>query len=886
MEMNKILLIFVTILVFTEQIHPAEKEFSAIPTNSLDIIIDGILEEDIWDLAGLKKDLIQREPIENTAPTEQTEFSVCYDHNNLYVGIKAYCSDPGTIKGILTRRDEWSPSDWLYVYIDSYNDNRTAFQFGLNPAGVKRDIRWSDDERADQNWDAVWDGETAYFEGGWSAEFKIPFRELRFVKTKSQTWGFQIKREIANNNEEDYWTYWSKDEHGFVSHFGELNNLNNIPQQKQIQIIPYTTGQMNHSELYKTPPVHPDKYDLFNNTGVDMKVGVTNNLTMDITINPDFGQVEADPAELNLTAFETYFPEKRPFFVEGGNIFNYALGIGDGDQSRNSLFYTRRIGRSPHYSAYWDDEYGDGYITEPSSTRILGAAKLSGKTNSSWSIGILDAVTAEEKARIKYEDGSEHEQTIEPLTNYFVNRIQKDFREGRTTIGGIITATNRKIDDNHLDWLHSDAYSTGMDISHLFADNSYMILGGVAISNVIGSSEAIVNTQTGSNHYFQRPDAEHLDVDSSATHLSGFTENAAIFKVKGDWRWGIGQWFFSPGFEANDLGYHRDVDNQVQFIWLSRQQNDPGKYIRNYGTNLSIWHGTNFGYESHPIGGNLNIHMTFMNYWNFGTGVNMDGPGLNTTILWGGPAIRTDGTVNGWFNVGSDYNKDLSFNVNGYHGKAVVGTHWEGVNTNINWRPTMNISVGVSVSFNHQLDTWANWSDYGPSYDMQNETEEYLLTHFEQNTLSSTFRLDWTLTPNLSLQYYGSPFVTAGKYDRFIKVVDPKGDSYDDRFKHLYSAEKVYDDEDEMWYWEIDEDSDGTLNYEIPDWDFNYRQFNSNLVLRWEYRPGSTIYLVWSQGITDFINMGNFDFGNDIKDLFGLEPENIFLIKFNYLLNL
>ncbi len=576
MKINRRRLTYISILLFNVPNFAAEKEYSSIPLNGDHITIDGLLEETIWDLAGFRHDFIQREPIENTSPTEKTEFAVCYDQDNLYVGIKAYNTDPSTIKGILTRRDEWSPSDWLYVFIDSYNDNRTAFEFGLNPLGVKRDIRWSDDESADRNWDAVWEGKAAYFDGGWSAEFKIPFRELRFVETEYQTWGLQIQREIVDNNEEDYWTYWSKDDQGFVRHFGELNNLKNIPQQKQIQIIPYTTGQMEQSDLYINP-VHPENYDLLNTIGLDVKYGVTNNLTLDITINPDFGQVEADPAELNLSAFETYFEEKRPFFVEGGNIFNYVLGIGDGDQSRNSLFYTRRIGRSPHYSANWG-EYGDGYVTEPSSTRILGAAKLSGKTSKGWSIGILNAVTVEEKALIEYEDGSEFNQTIEPLTNYFVNRVQKDFREGKTTIGGIVTATNRKIDDAYLDWLHSDAYSAGIDFSHLFAENKYMLLGGGAFTNVIGSPNAIINTQTGSNHYFQRSDADHLKVDSTATHLSGFTENAAIFKVSGDWRWGFGQWVFSPGFEANDLGYHRDVDNQVQFVWFSRQENEPGKY--------------------------------------------------------------------------------------------------------------------------------------------------------------------------------------------------------------------------------------------------------------------------------------------------------------------
>ncbi len=881
---GKIKIVFMSILfiLIGEKIHATEKVIVAVPVENEIIAVDGRLDESVWSVIPPINDFIQREPIENISPTEKTEAYICYDEKYLYVGIKAYCKDPSTIKSILTRRDEWSPSDWIYVYIDSYNDNRTAFQFGLNPLGVQRDTRWSDDEQFDQNWNAVWDGKASYFSGGWSVEFKIPFRELRFENATSQAWGFQVQRKIAYNNEDDYWTYWSKDEHGFVSHFGELKNLNNLQQQKQIQIIPYTTGQMNYSELYKNV-VHPESYDVLNTVGLDLKYGITNNLTLDVSINPDFGQVEADPAELNLSAFESYFGEKRPFFIEGANIFNYALGIGDGDQSQNSLFYTRRIGRSPHYSAYWGD-YGDGYISEPSSTRILGAAKLSGKTSNGLSVGILDAVTAEETAIILYENGPEYEQVIEPLTNYFVNRVQKDYRDGRTTIGGIITAVNRKIEDGHLDWLHTDAYSGGVDFSHLFWDNSYMLLGGLSLSHIMGSSDAILNTQTSPNHYFQRVDAEHLGVDSTATHLTGFSQNAAIFKVSGDWRWGFGQWIFSPEFEANDLGYHRDVDKQAQFIWFSRQENDPGEYIRNDQTNLSVWHGTNFGYEAHPMGGNLNLNLTFNNYWSFGTGINIHGPGIHTTALRGGPAIKTDGKYSLWFNIGSDFRKDVSFNLNGHGGQNKMGTHWEGISTHLNWRPAMNFSVGFSVNFNHQLDTWANWSGYTPTYDEQNEKNEYILSHFEQKTLSTTFRLDWTIKPNMSLQYYGSPFVTAGTYNRFIKVVNPKGDSYDNRF-YSFSDDEMFFNEDEG-IWEIDEGSDGNLNYIIPNLDFNYRQFNSNLVLRWEYKSGSTLYLVWSQGVTDFIEMGDFDFKDDIKDLFKAEPENIFLIKFNYLFNL
>jgi len=485
--------------------------------NGEKIYLDGKIDEVAWVFTDNSSNFIQRDPIEGEPTTESTSFSILYDDEYLYVAIKALTTDNSKIKGILSRRDEESPSDWLFVSIDSYNDNRTAFEFGLNPVGVKRDLRRFDDTNKDVNWDANWEGKSSIDEEGWYAEFKIPFRELRFDNSDSKVWGVQINRYIAENNEESYWAFWPKDESGHVQHYGDLTGLSDIPKQRRIYLMPYVTSSYNKADFLKTP-VHTNSFDYNNNVGLDAKIGITNNLTFDLTINPDFGQVEADPAELNLSAFESYFREKRPFFVEGGNIFNFNLGLGDGDQSSNSLFYTRRIGRAPHYYASDDD----GYETNPSATRILSAGKISGKTSSGWSIGILDAVTAEESGLIQFEDGTpDITETVEPLTNYFVSRLQKDLNEGSTTIGGIFTATNRQIDDEHLDYLHTKAYTGGIDFDHYMFDNKYEIEGAFSFSNVYGSEEAILETQTSSRHYFQRP-AKHLSIDSTATNLAGF----------------------------------------------------------------------------------------------------------------------------------------------------------------------------------------------------------------------------------------------------------------------------------------------------------------------------------------------------------------------------
>ncbi|UCD38221.1 MAG: carbohydrate binding family 9 domain-containing protein, partial [Fidelibacterota bacterium] len=467
------------------------RSISALKVATGAVRIDGVLDDETWAEAYFASNFIQRDPLQGEAPTEKTEFAVLYDNEHVYVAINAYDSDPGSIRSILSRRDEDTPSDWVHVSFDSYGDNRTAFEFWLNPQGVKRDLRRYDDESEDTNWDAIWEGETAIHNKGWSAEFRIPLRELRFSDQDNQAWGLQVYRHISRKNEDDYWTYWSKEEDGHVRHYGQLLNLVNIPKQRRVYVSPYLTGQYATSRDYVSE-VHPENYNLLPNAGADIKVGLANNLTLDMTFNPDFGQVEADPAVLNLTDFEVFFEEKRPFFIEGSNIFTFPIDFGQ----RNSLFYTRRIGREPQH-----DPDTDGYVDIPSSSTILAATKLSGKTASGTSIGIMNSVTAEELATIRFTDLPTEKETVEPLTNYFVSRVQQDYREGRTTIGGIMTAVNRQLDEDHLSFLRRDAYSGGIDFSHLFKNDTYRLQGTLAVTDVRGLTDGMIRTQRSSVHY-------------------------------------------------------------------------------------------------------------------------------------------------------------------------------------------------------------------------------------------------------------------------------------------------------------------------------------------------------------------------------------------------
>lgn len=878
-NLNSLYFIF-SIIIAMNTVGFAENKI--VHTNKIDkhnISIDGIIDEKIWSDQIFQGEFIQHEPVEGAKPSENTEFAILYDNFNIYVAIKAYASQPERIKAILSRRDIETPSDWVSISFDSYNDNRTAFEFWLNPISVHGDLRWFDDETPDLTWDAIWEGKATKTEEGWTAEFKIPFRELRFSSDDIQNWGIQIHRRIAETNEELYWTDWSRNESGYVRHFADLKGIKNIPKQTRLSLTPYLISKYTH-DVNLINPVHTDNFDLAHNIGLDVKYGVSNNLTLDLTLNPDFGQIEADPAELNLSGFESYFSERRPFFIEGGNIYNFSLGVGD--DNINTLFYTRRIGRRPHDAVYPDS----GYATNPSSTSILGAGKLSGKTNNGWSIGILNALTDQETSVIDYENDESEIIVVEPMTNYFVSRLQKDFNQGKSTMGGIFTSTNRRLKNTGMDWLLHDAYSAGLDFSHLFLDDSWIAQGTVSASNNLGSKDALMNLQTQYTHGFQRVGADHLSVDSTATHLIGFAGSFGLFKVKSDnnWRSGLGGWTSTPSFDPNEIGYHGRVDNKVVFLWSGFNENTPGKWYQSYNFNQSVFVSNTYGGEISGLGGDFNFNVTTKKYWSLGAGISGNGSAQHLTALRGGPSVLDNPKLNGWIWIGSDYRKSLNFGLNVWAGGKTDGVYWSGESFSVSYRPNDYFSLTSSTNYNQNHDTWNSWPDYEPYSHPDSGEDVYLMATMDQYTLSSTIRLDLTLTSDLSIQYYGAPFITTGKYYGFMKLIDTQAKVFDDRFYWYSDEESAYNAENEEW--EIDDNNDGITDYYVPHFDFNYKVFNSNFVVRYEFKPGSSIYLVWSRGQEDFVNDGTFKPLSNLNNLLDVDPQDVFLIKVSTLLNL
>ncbi len=831
--------------------------------------IDGVLDDGAWQDAPVHSDFMQRDPDEGLPATERTEFRVVYTDATLYIAVRAFDRQPGEIAAHLTRRDEFSPSDWISVQIDSYRDRRTAFEFAVNPAGVKLDRYMYDDNNSDRSWNAIWDVATTIDAQGWTAEFAIPLSQLRFTKADETTFGFNIVRDINRRNESQYWKLRPKDARGVVSLFGDLVGLSNIVPPRRVEVLPYTVLSNTASPSEANNPFQTGN-DRSATMGADFNIGVTPALTLSATIRPDFGQVEADPAVVNLSAFETFFPEQRPFFNEGLDIFQFGIA-GNG---REQLFYTRRVGRSPQGSP---DSRG-GFAERVNHTDIHSAAKLSGKTQSGWTIGLLGARTAAERADVLGGDGNPYSDLVEPGTTYLVGRLAKDLREGQTVLGTFGTLMDRG-DLENLSFLRTSAFTGGADLTHRFKNDTWSLDGRIMGSRINGSSESIRLAQLSSARYFQRPDNDHTVFDSTRTSLSGFAGAMNFGKNAGNVRFTIGVDTRSPGFEVNDLGFQNQTDNTGGFVWVQRRWLTPGKVFRRASVNFNAWTNYTHGWERKNSGGNINANATFLNYWNANVGMNINVGGLGVTDLRGGPGFQRPNNLNGWFFVGSDFRKPLRANLNGFFwNQAASGSHGYGITPSVSWRAATNMDFSFGPNFNGQRDTW----QFLRQEDVGSE-REFIFGELEQTTVSMQFRGNMTFSPDLSLQIYAEPFVSSGDYVDYRRVADPRGETFDDRIQS-FADDRVFIDNGDV---SLDVTGDGTADIDLGNPDFTFLSFRSNVVLRWEYNLGSTLFLVWQHGRSGFNQTGQFDFRSSVSDIFDdTEATNTFLVKFNYWLSL
>ena len=812
------------------------------------IRVDGVLDEPDWTAAAPVEGFVQHEPYDGLPATERTAVRAVYDDRCIYIGVKAYDSEPGKIVGHLTRRDRDSPSDWIYVGFDSYNDKRSAFIFAVNPAGTKQDIFFFNDTESDGNWDAVWDAGTRIEADGWTAEFAIPWSQLRFANNcETHSWGFQAARQICRRSELSFLYYVPKSANQLVSLFGRIEGIERIPPPSRLEILPYAVGSI---DAYGDAADDPFRADprWAGRFGTDLKYRLTTDVTLDMTINPDFGQVEQDPSEFNLTAYESYFEEKRPFFMEGANIFQYRLMFGDNDAER--LFYSRRIGRAPQFSALDSKRFIDTdglHEDSPRFTTILGAAKITGKTSNGVSIGVLEAVTDMEEAAVELPSGERIGVAVEPMTNYLLARAQKDLNGGRSTVGGIITSVVRDLSSPDLRTLNRAAYTGGVDFSHRWRNEEYAVNGRILGSRIEGSPEAIAEAQTSSARYFQRPDADHVDYDPTRTSLGGYAAVVDGGRYGGKrWNFLLGLMSRSPGFEVNDLGYMQDADEVLGVAWTGYRLPQPWKALRSLGVNWNLWRAYSYGGEMMGFGGNMNGSFSLTNNWGGYAGIERNGERLGTSVTRGGPLVLVPGGWNSWFGAYTDDRKafrigcagGLSGNDEGFGG----------------WYAEPYATIRPSGRFEMRIGASYSTREYDTQY-LDEIGGSYVVGHLDMEVMSVTTRLNYTLTPEMSLQFYGMPFVAAGRYGDFREVVSPRAGSYRDRFApydYLAAADSP---------------------------DFNFKEMRSNLVYRWEWSPGSALYLVWSRGATDFEERGEFAAGRDFDRLLSAAGDNTFMVK-------
>lgn len=841
------------------------------------IELDGKLDESIWHNGSRFENFIQRDPNEGAPASERTIIKLAYDEKYLYLGAIMYDSAPDSIMARLTRRDEEVDADNIVLCLDPYNDKRSGYYFGLNAAGTQLDGVLYNDSWDDDSWDGVWEGKVYRNGEGWTAEMKIPFSQMRFNQSDSMVWGINFRRVVARKNEEAFLVFVPKNESGFVSHFANLKGFENISGGGQLEILPYITGKAEYLQFEEGDPFHDGK-DYVPGVGADLKMGVGSNLNLNATINPDFGQVEIDPAVINLSDVETFYQEKRPFFIEGSTIFDFGMGGARNYWGFNwggtDFFYSRRIGRQPQGSIPDDVEYSD----YPGGTHILGAAKLTGKLGNSWNVGTIQNITKREYARIST-NGVQSETEVEPLAYYGIFRAQNEFDEGQQGLGFISTLAFRDFKDERLrDEINKNAVTFGLD-GWTFLDESktWVVAGWAGASHVAGNEQRMINLQQSSRHYFQRPDADHVNVDSTATSLTGYAGRIYLNKQKGNFFVNTAFGFITPTFDVNDLGflYRADVLNWHAgggYYW-----SDPTDYYRYLELGGAVFQSYDFGGNTTSEGFYHFASLQFLNYYSANWNLGLYAETFNNNRTRGGPVTLNPAGYEVTLSISSDSRKDWV---------AGVGLGTYRFNPSYDWFAEASLEIrllpNISFIINPIFQRTFEFAQYVDTYNdvtaAKTYGSRYVFAELDQKTFSSSIRLNWTFTPKLSLQLYVQPLISAGDYTNFKELSAPS--SYD--FIVYGENGSTFDPETNT----ADPDGEGPAQpLEIDNPDFNVKSLRGNAVLRWEYLPGSVIYFVWTQTRSEAEEIGDFKFEESMTRMVAAEPDNIFMIKVTYWLN-
>jgi hypothetical protein len=809
--------------------------------------IDGDLSDAAWQDAPEFTDFTQHDPVDGAPPTMRTSIRIVYDDDAIYFGTKV--EDPQHPTMLLVRRDTFVPSDFLSFNIDPTHDRLSGAAFTVTPANVQIDSILYNDIGEDGSWDGVWESATKIVPDGWIAEMRIPFSQLRFPDKPSHVWGLNVTRRTVRNNEWVRIVNTKKGETGFVSHFADIVGLEGIHRGRPLELVPYAVARSDIRTRADRADPFLETLDHRADGGLDLKYALTSSLTLTGTVNPDFGQVEVDPAVVNLSEFETFYPEKRPFFTEGTNIFRFADTPAPSHFNfffAPSLFYTRRIGRAPQGSP--DAEF----VASPAETTILGAAKITGKLPGGWSIGVLDALTDAERARFAGGAGPRDtgRQQVEPMTNYFVARATKEIGTG-SRLGILFTSVNRRLPEE-LSALRDSAVTGGVDGYTSFDDKSWILEGSLVGSNVSGSTEAIALTQRSSSRYYQRPDAKHIELDPTRTSLSGWGGRAMLSKATGVWRPNVSIQAFSPGYETNDTGFMQRTDIISGHALMEYHKQNTTRYFRERTTWLGVWQNRNFDGDTLERGVFVDTFGTLQTYWEYRASLFVTPGALTDRLTRGGPIVRTPAGWSSDMNLSSDARKYYYFNVFGHLEGSDDDSYVRTAGVSLNARPVSNIQLSVSPSFTRSHDHTQYVTAFGDPAATQTYGQRYIFADLEQHSFELATRADWTLSSHLSFQLYLQPFIASGDF-------------------HDYHALAAARTRDYVPYAGIPSDPD-----------FNFRSVRGSAVVRWEFRPGSALYVVWNENRADLEPIGDFSINRDLRAIPTAPSHDVFLVKLSY----
>ncbi len=872
----------------------------AVPTaaaarRSSAITLDGLIDDAAWQAVAPVTEFTQTDPDIGQPATQRTEVRFLFDDDALYVAAKLY--DTEGRKGVrtsLVRRDQSFNSDYFEVVIDGFHDHLGRAFFDVNPSGSRQDQLGTGNSCCDSGWDPIWEAATRIDDDGWSVELRIPLSQLRFSKDSVQTWGLQMRRFIQRRNELDQWSYWGKTEAGGPARFGHLEGLRFTSNKttRKLELLPYVVGKSKYVTTSPGDPFNPGGVSS-SRVGVDLKYLLSSNLTLDATFNPDFGQVEVDPAVINLSAFETSFPEKRPFFIANSGIFGFG-GINCffcSNVSSLSAFYSRRIGRAPTGA---DLAYGAGpYADVPDASTILGAAKITGRTTGGWTIGLLDAVTGQEDARIQRANGSRSTQEVEPLSNYFVGRLKKDLLNGNLVVGGIATSVVRRMDPTFAPRLTSHAEFVGSDFMYQWNNRQYSLRGQYAISRISGDSRAILSRQLSSARYFQRPDRGAGStgffsnrLDSSATSMTGGAAYMRLAKEAGDWLWETGLNVRTPGFENNDLGFLTRSD----YVWYNanvmRFWSKPTSWYRDFTVIAGGQQQRNFEGDLTDRQMQVYAQSTLPSFWQWNTFYIWRPALMDDRLLRGGPVVERPGAGFVSFSLNSDNRHRVIWNANGdysWNTRGGWGTDWS---VFAQYRPSTQLSLSMGPSWSESQSLLQYVSAVNDATAAAFGGRRYVLSGLRQRQLGLDTRASVTFTPTMTLELYAQPFIASGQYSDFKEFDKPRQGNFSVFGRDKGTVSKTLGANGLVSSYTIDPDGTGPASpFTLGNPDFNFRSLRGNMVFRWEYRPGSTLYFAWTHARADQQPFGDFNLSRDEQGLLATRPDNIFLVKASWWLN-